>query len=451
MRLTNRSNISKVSLPLNFKKNMKKILVPFILLFAVCTARGQLQSVLTLSPEQVEALFIEKNLELIAEKLNIDIADAAIAQAKLWDNPSLTVGGFNLWSTESQREGDSEVIPPLFGSFGRNTQFSVELSQMIQLAGKRSKLVGMERISKDIAVAQFEDVLRGLKAELRRSVCETAYLESYRNVLESQAESLSRLIGTYSKQVAQGNIARGELLRLQAALFEVDSEINEVQTELNGCQALLKTLLNADPAVTILIINSDPAVAPLQNIDLGLLFDTAAESRPDVTALKLETRYHEKSLAYEKAQRIPDLSLGVEYDRRGGVWRDFVGFSVGVDIPLFNRNQGAIRAARISGRQSGLLAQQQQSAARNEVAEAYQNYAQSYNFYNKVKADPIVGELDVMLGVYAKNLLEKNISMLEYIDFMDTYKSAKQTWLNARKNVCLQFEELQYAVGSEIK
>ena len=56
-----------------------------------------------------------------------------------------------------------------------------------------------------------------------------------------------------------------------------------------------------------------------------------------------------------------------------------------------------------------------------------------------------------MLNVYTKNLLNKNISMLEFIDFMDSYKTNKETLLSARKKVNTQFEELQYTVGSDIK
>ena len=61
-----------------------------------------------------------------------------------------------------------------------------------------------------------------------------------------------------------------------------------------------------------------------------------------------------------------------------------------------------------------------------------------------------MSELDNMLNTYAKNLLNRNINMLEYIDFMEAYKDNKNTVLTGRKKVQLQFEELQYIVGTEI-
>lgn len=430
---------------------MKKYLLLLLSIFSLITIKAQEPQVLQLSAEQVEALFLKQNLQLIAEHLNIDIADAAIVQAKLWDNPEISVGQINLWSTDRQREGEKEAIPPLFGSFARNTQFSVELSQLIQTAGKRGKLVKQEKISKEIAIQEFEEVFRGLKVELRKSINEIVYLQAYLKVLAQQEESLGQLTIAYQKQVAQGNIAKSELLRLQSALLELENEANDTQIDINEQQKGLKTLLNVPPLVVIEIIDNTKKVQDPTNLSLAELLAMASEYRPDVKASRLQTQYLEKSLAYEKAQRIPDLTVNANYDRYGGVWKDFIGFGVSFDIPFFNRNQGNIKAARINRDQSIHLAELQQNQAQHEVAEAFGNYALAYRFYKRVSENSLLSELDGMLTIYTKNLLNKNISMLEYIDFMDSYKTNKETLLSARKKVDTQFEELQYTVGSEIK
>ncbi|MBD8349639.1 TolC family protein [Dysgonomonas sp. HGC4] len=430
---------------------MKKYLLLLLSIFSLTNIKAQELQVLQLSAEQVEALFLKQNLQLIAEHLNIDIADAAIVQAKLWDNPEISVGQINLWSTDRQREGEKEAIPPLFGSFARNTQFSIELSQLIQTAGKRGKLVKQEKISKEIAIQEFEEVFRGLKVELRKSINEIVYLQAYQKVLAQQEESLGQLTIAYQKQVAQGNIAKSELLRLQSALLELENEANDTQIDINEQQKGLKTLLNVPPSVVIKIIDNTKKVQDPTNLSLAELLAMASEYRPDVKASRLQTQYHEKSLAYEKAQRIPDLTVNANYDRYGGVWKDFIGFGVSFDIPFFNRNQGNIKAARINRDQSIHLAELQQNQAQHEVAEAFGNYALAYRFYKRVSENSLLSELDGMLTIYTKNLLNKNISMLEYIDFMDSYKTNKETLLSARKKVDTQFEELQYTVGSEIK
>lgn len=431
---------------------MKRLFI-FISLFILAQALSvKAQQKLQMTPSQIEAVFLEQNLSVIAERLNISIADAKIAQAKFWENPELSIGDLNLWSSNSQREGEDNVIPPLFGSFARNTQFSIELSQLIYTANKKKKEVRVEKAAKDVTIYEFEDMLRNLKTELRKSIYETLYLQSYLTVLEKQRESLNQLIEAYKKQVTAGNIAKNELLRLQSSQLEFENEINETKTSLNEYQKNLKALLCAEPYVSIEVIADDTkSLQDPKQIQLSNLVQTLTESRPDIKKQEKQTLYFNKVINFEKSQRIPDITLSASYDRRGGVWRDFVGFGVSFSLPFLNRNQGNIKIAQLGQDQIRYQAQQQLLLAQHELSEALANYDQAYQFYQKISNNELLSELDTMLDSYTKNLLKKNISMLEYIDFMDSYKANKQTMLTAKKNAEISFEELQYTIGKDIK
>lgn len=104
-----------------------------------------------------------------------------------------------------------------------------------------------------------------------------------------------------------------------------------------------------------------PATTHLQITDEGFLKDTEQFSqlalndiieqakihRPDYRITQLEETYYNNLHAFEKAQRIPNLTLSSAYDRGGNAMLDFVGFGVSMDLPFFNRNQGNIRHAQI--------------------------------------------------------------------------------------------------------
>ncbi|SHF86409.1 TolC family protein [Dysgonomonas macrotermitis] len=426
---------------------MKKCL--FYVLFSLTLLSGYAQEnqTLDLNLKQIESLFLANNLDLIATKYNISIADAAISQARLWDNPSLSISNVNLWSTKSQRD---EIRDMTTSSFAKNTEFSVELGQLIQTANKRGKLIQREKVSKEIAIQEFEEVLRGLKTELRKTVFEIEYSQSYLRILNNQQKSLGQLVEAYKRQVQQGNIAKNELLRLQSSLLELENEINETQSELNDQSKTLKILLNIPPLVNIQIIDSLEAVKTPETILLSDLLEKAEEQRPDMKGMRLQTKLHQKSLDYEKSLRVPDLTISAAYDRYGGVWKDFIGVGISIDLPFFNRNQGNIKAARLNIEQSQYLVEQHQNTIRHEIAAAYNNYSYAYDFYKRINKDSLLPELDSMLEAYTKNLLNRNISMLEYIDFMDAYRTNKQTMLNAQKKVDIQFEELQYITGTDI-
>lgn len=430
------------------KNDMKYFSLSVLFTISLLTVSAQEQTCLSMTPSQVEAAFIKQNLELIAEKMNVSIADAAIVQAKLWDNPSISFNGVNFWSTQSQRDG--ETIPPVFGSFAKNTQFSVELSQMISVSGRRAKLVGLEKVSREMALIQFEQLLKGLKLELRKSIADIQFQQAYRSILLKQKTLLENLIISYQKQYENGDISQNDLVRLQASLMELDDTANSIQKDMNATQKSLKNILSISNISHINIVDEDTNLPSPSTLSLGVLFEKATEGRSDVNLQRLQSKYFQKSIRYEKALRIPDLNLNVGYDRRGGVWNDFIGFGIGFDIPLFNRNQGAIKAAKASLKQSEYMVNQQEIVARNEVAEVYDNYVQTYQFYEKNHQNPIVAQLDEMLNNYTKNLLARNISMVEYMDFMDTYHNTKLMLLNTRKDVVSQLEELKYTVGTEL-
>jgi cobalt-zinc-cadmium efflux system outer membrane protein len=362
--------------------------------------------------------------------MNIDLKDAEIVQAGLWDNPELSINQINVWHA------------------GKEKQFSIELSQLIQTANKRRKSVNKEQASKEIAVQELEEVLRDLKVDLRKSVYELLYLQSFHQVLKRQAESFDRLIPAYKRQVEQNNVAKTELLRLQSFSLALENDINEAQSEINALQRLLKSLLNLDYVVILEIEDANDNVKNTGLLSLNDLIEYSIASRPDLRRQEKQVMYYEKSLVYEKSLRVPDITLNAAYDRHGGVWKDFAGVGISFGLPFFNRNQGGIKAAKIGRDQSQYLLQRYQNTVVHEVTEVFENYRQARQFYETTNKNELLSELDGMLEVYTSNLLNKNVSMLEYIDFMDTYKTNKQIVLMAKKQLNVLFEELQYVVGN---
>lgn len=428
---------------------MRKYVFLLVCTFLTSLVFAQKAEVIQLTKEQAEGLFLKQNLQLLAEKMNIDAAEAAVVQAKLWDNPNFSLGDVNLWSTKSQRE--QEQIPALFGKFAKNTEFTMELSQMVKTARKRGKLINREKVSKEIAVQEFEETLRGLKLEVRKSLQELIYLQSYQKILNHQQEALSKLITAYKNQVAEGNIAKKDLIRLQSSQLELSGEIYEVKNNYNEQQKIIKSLLNIPPLNTVEILEGDNEVKNPDDILLPKILEEASESRSDIKIANLQIDYFDKDLLYEKAQKVPDLTFAVNYDRISAPWKDFIGFGVSFDLPFFNRNQGNIKLAQVNKEQSKYQAKQVVTTAQHEITEAYTNYSDTYHLFKDIQKENISEDLDYMLDAYTRNLMKRNISMLEFIDFMDAYKTNKETLLNTQKNLYTQFEELQYTVGKEIR
>lgn len=92
---------------------IRLLLIVFISFIGVSVPARQIR----LSSDQIEAMFLKQNLALIAERMNVSIADAAIAEATVWDNPELSVGDINFWKRRGLMSTEARL--PVPSSFAR--------------------------------------------------------------------------------------------------------------------------------------------------------------------------------------------------------------------------------------------------------------------------------------------------------------------------------------------
>ena len=171
--------------------------------------------------------------------------------------------------------------------------------------------------------------------------------------------------------------------------------------------------------------------------------------RPDLKLTQLEETYYSKVFDLERARRVPDVTLHAQYDRNGNTMLNFFGIGASIDLPLFNRNQGNINHAKINIDKARVLAEHQSLNVNTEIMQAYQSFRNAIEFYDSIDAD-YEKSLDELLAVYTQNFMNRNISMLEYLDFVDTHQDSKEIIIEARKDLREGLEKLNYAVGKDI-
>lgn len=420
----------------------------FILLFFSIPAKSQ--DTLRLSREQCEAVFLEKNLLLMAGRMQISQAEAMVLQAKLWPNPTLSIDEVNLWASQKQLSVFGDELQGFNGgNFGKNQQIGLSLEQLFLTAGKRKKMVALEQVTVDKSKQYFEDLLRNLKIEFRNQLTQLQYLQLTRSIYQNQTGSVRQLTVAYHQQVLQGNVPKGEYIRLKALELEIAKNINELNKAVNEAQKELKLLMRL-PYSSNLEITGDGYIKntqELESLSIGELITKAKEFRPDFKLSLLEQSYFNKLYAYEKAQRMPDITLKGNYDRGGNFMYNFIGFAM--DIPVFNRNQGNIRSAQIGIEHAKTLSQHTDSSIENEIVLAFQNLANANQFLNQIE-EGYEKNLDDLLTAYTKNFTNRHISLLEYLDFLDAYLENKKIILEAGKEVNEKAEELNYTVGIDI-
>ncbi len=378
------------------------------------------------------------------------MAEAEVKQASLWPNPQFTLDEINLWATRHQT-GGQEVSPPIIGNWGRNQQYAISIEQLLYTAGKRKKLMALQSVGVEKAQQFFNELLRNLKLELRRQITELQYLQLSEHAFQTQLQSVNDLLGAYERQLEKGNIAATEVTRLQSKQFELQKSLHELKQQNNETQKELKQLLHLPPQ-TFLQLSSDQFERAITNNSIPTyqtLVTEASTHRPDYKLALLEKRYSEKAYSYEKALRTPDVTIKGSYDRNGSTMLNFVGFGASIDLPFFNKNQGNIQKAKLGIQQAKTLSQQSLHQMETEVAASYKSLLNAYTFHINIDA-AYLQKLDQSLEAYTRNFLSRNINMLEYLDFLESYQQNKLSILGASRDLNNAVEEVNYVSGTEL-
>ncbi len=389
---------------------------------------------------EAEQRFFQQNLAVLAQQYNVTVAQAQAVQARIIDNPTVTLEQ-NAVNKNINREHFSDRAPG---------EVVVQVQQLFSLAGRR-RAAG--RVAQQMAlVEQFnlQELLRTLRYQLRTTYYDVYFKQQTLRVYETEINSLSRTVNLYQTQLEKGNVALKEVIRLRAFLFALQSERQALLNEVAADQTDLHVLLRDATGSQFV-----PVVEParLRALNLGgyaeqQLADTALVRRTDLNARRAVVQQQSLNLRLQQKLATPDVAVGYTYDKAGSYINDYHALTLGVAVPVFNRNQGNIQVARAQVAGSKLLVDQQQLIVQSEVHQAYQLAARNDDLFQRTDRDT-APFARLMVGIeqsYAKRVL----TVVEYLDFFESYKNNLVQLNTLRANRVRAFEQLNFVVGKPV-
>ncbi|MBL0740825.1 TolC family protein [Chryseolinea lacunae] len=388
---------------------------------------------------QADSLLVARNLSLLAYKYEVDMADARTIQEKLFSNPQLYTE-WNLYNPTAQKWFDT----------GKNGQKIVQLQQVFRIAGQRKTSIRLAEEEKRMTQWQYYELARSLKYELHVSFYRYYYLNNAIVNIRSRLDLLKNLIGIYELQYNKGNISLQELTRLKSTYFEINNKVNDTQTELVRLQENLKVLLADDRAIAPRREATDGVVALLPALTLPELLAKSMENRPEIKEAQSIQAQHQLRYSLARKEAIPNLTGGAVYDQNGSYVPNYTGVSVGLQIPLFNRNQGKIRESKIGIAQADVLLQSRRQEITRQVEAAWKIY-QLLDAQYKASGTDFEAQLDLLSKGLVSNYSKNNISLLEFTDMFEAYNSSIIEVNQLKADLNKSYEELNYAVGEDLR
>lgn len=346
----------------------------------------------TFNALQAEEFALQNNGELKALREEKGVREAGKIKAGLFPNPVLEMDG---------------TTGELTGSRFENT-VSVGISQELLTAGKRGKRLKVAEKEIESFDRQVENSGRILREEVKTTFYDLLLAEKKVELAKRSIALNNQLLDITKQRFEVGDIPELELNLASVEVARSRGREVEAERELSPTKARLLALLglpSGESATFSGTLDGTPFTKKLEDLKVHAL-----KKRPDLKALEAEKAKGEAEVTLARAERIPNVTLGLGYQRENSAIdvsgeeiksRDnLIGLKLSIPIPLFDRNQSGIMEAK----------------ARRASAENRALYARNVVERDVESAYAKLTAADKSLAIYAKDIipqLEENLKLVQ--------------------------------------
>ncbi len=316
---------------------------------------------------EARTIAFAKNWDLLAARADVDIATAQKLVAGEIPNPVLALS-----VTKVPADNSPSATSLGNGLFHRSYDTIAAFNQLVEIGGKRSARKASAAAGIEGAKARFADARRQLDLAVARGYVAVLLADEQARVLRASAGSLRQEAGIAETRLTAGDISRADRDQIAITADRIELDAGRAEAEARTARLQIEVLLGITGARG----EFSPAESLVQLADRSTATDRAdsgsrpVADRPDVVAARAGVAKAEADLRLQRAQRIPDPTLLVQYEREPPDKTDSVGLGVSFPLPLWNRNRGNIAAASATRDQAALRARQAEAVAAAEVSAA---------------------------------------------------------------------------------
>lgn len=386
-----------------------------------------------LSLQDAVSIFIKQNLHLIAAKYDVDSAEADKLTARLRPNPEF--------------ETSFEDLPLDFtGQFFKEQEITYGVSQTFELGGKRHKRIDSANANAELAKAGFEATMWQLTNDLKRRYYTVVLASSLLKLAQDNQKTFQQIVGHNTELYKLGEIAGLDLKRLEVEKVKFDTDVASAKRDYEVALRDFRVALGGDYRLMDVTAAGSIEYKPYQ-FSLADLQNQALAARPDLRAAQLSERAADAGIALQNAQRVPDLSLGIGIKRN--LIENTYSFSMGITLPIFDRNQGERVKALIQKRR----AQNDQKILTNTVLSDTDKAFASFEIQKqRVEAyrTGVLTKADEIQDLSEFSYRSGEASILDLLDAIRTRRETLSSYYQTLFDYQMSLLDLELATASQL-
>ena len=342
-------------------------------------AVGAIEPTRELTLEAAIRLVLQHNPQLRHSASGVVASDALAEQAGRLPNPKLKLEVENLAGSGELSGVDA-------------TELALVLNQAFELGDKPAKRKRVATLERNLAGWDFETERLHLISEVRKQFVTVLAAQQNVAIAEQNAETASEVLRTVSELVRAGKGTPLDRVKSENEFARAGVELDQVRARLQSARIHLAAIWG-DSEPRFETAQGDLAItSTVPPIDVLL---SRLEQNPEVARWDDELAQRDAILELERARSLPDLAVGVgvKYERESGDAALVGGMSI--PLPFLNRNQGAIRAARIGGQQTRRQRDAALADARSMLIDTHQVLVSEYSAVKTLRESILPGADEV--------------------------------------------------------
>jgi len=401
--------------------------------------KGKMKSVTTVIVLLLSVLSFNAN----AQNKKIIGVDEAINIA-LQNNGNIKAKDFEIKSAQSLKSTSGE-LPKLDFNAQLGQYNSIKFDQSFQVAqtipfptlfGAKKQLINAEVKGKEL---QSEITVLELKNQVRTYFYQIQYLQNNQKQLLYLDSLYNDFIKVAELRYKTGDTKKVEISTAQAKQGEINLLLKQNGVYLNNAYQNLQALMNTKEPFEVA---NDTDFKPLQVSTL--LDSTAIANHPTIKALYQDIIIAEQTKKVEKAQGLPDFTIGYtnqsligfqtingqeQYFNSGN---RFSYVSVGVSIPLtFGATKARIKSLDYQKQAIEANTKQQQILLETQFQNAIQQYQQDLQEFNYYQQQALPNANDIVSSAQ----LGYRTGDISYVEYLYALQTATDIQLNYLKSI----------------
>jgi cobalt-zinc-cadmium efflux system outer membrane protein len=376
-----------------------------------------------LTESELVARALVNNPALAAERQAIDSAKSSVTQARLRANPSLAVGGLKEVSGDDNRFSIGTEIPlELFGRRARRTEVAE-----LKVTGTRATVTDKERL---------------LAGEVRMRFAETLAAARNFEFVEQLLRANQEFLKLMEARVREGAIPSLDAEEVRVETNRIESLRIDYQAKAEISLLALKEAVGMQPDENLRLMGN--LEQPALYLDKIQLLQLATDHRPDLAAQRANEAMAAAAVRQQETEAKTDATFSASYERPNSGFAlsafdaagnlqpirqtfNYAVFGMHWTLPLFNRNQGAIAAAKAEVAAARNQVTASDLALRHEVTQnlvRYQATQERVTVYRKGVRDQAARNLEVVRQTYGYGripLLDVIAEQRRFIDIETGY------------------------------